>query len=114
MRITQKISLALAAAFIAVCALLWVALQASVAPQFEAFEVEKATDNFERAQNAVQRELQLLEAYRSDYGVWDDAYDYMSAGDQAFMAQQLPLSLLKEINLNLFVYMDAGRSFAEG
>ena len=114
MRITQKVSLALGAAFIAVCALLWAALQASVAPQFAALEIEKATDNFERAQNAVERELQLLEAYRSDYGVWDDAYDYMSGRNPEFLERQVPLSLLQEIGLNLFVYMDASRSQIDG
>ena len=57
MRITQKVSLVLGIAFVALCALLWAALQIFVAPQFKTFELEKAQDNFERAYNVIDREL---------------------------------------------------------
>ena len=114
MRITQKVSLALGAAFIVVCALLWAALQMSVAPKFAEFEYEKASDNFGRAQNAVERELQLLEAFRSDYGVWDDAYEYMKGGYPGFLERQLPFSLFNDIDLSVFVYLSPAGGKAEG
>ena len=66
MRIPQKVSLALGGAFALLCILLWAALQALIAPQFEKLEIEKAQDNFGRAQNAIDRELLLLDAFRPD------------------------------------------------
>lgn len=114
MRITQRVTLALGLAFVVLCALLWSALQLSVAPQFTTFELEKAQDNFSRAQNAVERELNQLEAYRRDYGVWDDAYDYVSGSYPAFLDEELPLSLLKELNVSLYLYFNADGSLIDG
>ena len=114
MRITQKVSLALIMAFTALCALLWAALQMSVAPQFTAFELQKAEDNFERAQNILDRELNQLEAYRRDYGVWDDAYEFLTGEYPEFLEEELPLSLLQELGLNIYVYLSEDGALIDG
>lgn len=114
MRITQKISLALVSTFALLCALLWVALQFWIAPQFKQLELEKARDNFERASNAINRELQQLEAYRRDYGVWDDAYDYLRGAYPEFIDEELPLSLLEELGLNIYLYFSADDRIVDG
>ena len=107
MSITQKVAIAVGFTASLVTILLWLALQFLMAPRFEQLEIEKATENFERAQNAIVRELLQLSAYRRDYGVWNDAYDYMTGEYPEFLEDQAPLSLLPELNVNLFVYLDA-------
>ncbi len=114
MRITQKVSLALVIAFAALCAFLWAALQLSVAPQFTEFELQKAEDNFERAHNIIDRELNQLEAYRRDYGVWDDAYEFVTGENPDFLEEELPLSLLHELGLNIYIYLSADGALIDG
>ena len=114
MSITQKVAIAVGFTASLVTILLWLALQFLMAPRFEQLEIEKATENFERAQNAIVRELLQLSAYRRDYGVWNDAYDYMTGEYPEFLEDQAPLSLLPELNVNLFVYLDAKGEIADG
>ncbi len=105
MRIPQKVSLALGGAFALLCILLWAALQALIAPQFEKLEIEKAQDNFGRAQNAIDRELLLLDAYRRDYSVWDAAHQYARGEYPDFLADQIPLSTLPELGVDIFIFL---------
>ncbi|MAW79407.1 MAG: hypothetical protein CMI63_04165 [Parvularcula sp.] len=114
MRITQKVSLVLGIAFVALCALLWAALQIFVAPQFKTFELEKAQDNFERAYNVIDRELNQLEAYRRDYGVWDAAYNFLTGAYPTFLDEELPVSLLQELGLNIYIYLGADGAVIDG
>ena len=114
MSITQKVAIAVGFTASLVTILLWLALQFLMAPRFEQLEIEKATENFERAQNAIVRELLQLSAYRRDYGVWNDAYEYMTGEYPEFLEEQVPLSLLPELNVNLFVYLDAAGKIADG
>ncbi|MEZ5894520.1 MAG: response regulator [Parvularculaceae bacterium] len=105
MRITQKVSLALSFAFVILCALLWAALQWVVAPQFVSLELERAESNFGRAQNAIERELSQLDAYRHDYGVWDDAYEFVSGNYPGFIEDGLPISVLSDLNVDIFIFL---------
>ena len=114
MRITQKVSLALVIAFAALCALLWAALQLTVAPQFTEFELQKAEDNFERAHNIIDRELNQLEAYRRDYGVWDEAYEFVKGDNPGFLEEELPLTLLRELGLNIYIYLGSDSALIDG
>jgi len=103
-RITQKINLAVGAAGVVLCAVLWAALNHSIAPQFREFEMEKAGDNFGRVRNAIDRELLHIDAYRRDYGVWDDSWEYMGGLYPDFIKEQVPLSLLTELDVDIFVF----------
>ncbi len=114
MRITQKITLALGAAFIVLCAFLWTALHMSVSPLFADLESARASNNFSRARSVIERELQQLDGYRRDYAVWDGAYDFVRGDRPDFIEKELPLSLLKELSVNIYLYLGKGGTLIDG
>jgi signal transduction histidine kinase/CheY-like chemotaxis protein len=46
-----------------------------------------------------------MEAYRRDYAVWDSAYEYVTGEYPAFIEDQIPLSTLSEIGVDIFVFI---------
>ena len=62
----------------------------------------------------IDRELNQLEAYRRDYGVWDAAYNFLTGAYPTFLDEELPVSLLQELGLNIYIYLGADGAVIDG
>ncbi len=114
MRITLKITIALCLVFAVLSASAWVALYQTVFPRFQDLELSKAWENYERAENAIERELQHLDAFRTDYGEWDDTYAFMTGDYDAFIDQHFSVKTLVDANISLFLFIRPDLTIAGG
>ena len=85
----------------------FVTLQNVVAPAFDRLETEEAHTNLNRAQNAIQSDLENLSSTVGDWALWDDAYDYLLGDYPAFEDSNLNRPSLTILNLNLLAIFDA-------
>lgn len=92
----------------------FVTLQNIVAPAFDRLETEEARTNLVRAQRAIQNDLENLSAIAGDWGLWDDAYDYVRGEYPAFEDSNLDRPTLANLNLNLLAVYDANSDMLWG
>lgn len=94
------------ALYLAISFVLFVSLSASIQrwivyPQFQTLEKQDVQRSAERLQAALNREIQSLENFISDYAEWDDAWDYMEKLDPVFLLSNFSPSNLKRNNYQL-------------
>jgi len=95
-------------------ALSFVTLQKVVAPAFDKLELDEARTNLIRAQRAIRNDLDNLSAIAGDWGLWDDAYDYVQGEYPYFEESNLDRPTLANLNLNLLAVYDADSSLVWG
>jgi sensor domain CHASE-containing protein len=77
-----------------------------VAPAFDELELKEAETNLNRAEKAIANDLENLSATTGDWGVWDDAYDYVTGEYPAFEDSNLDRPTLAILNLDLLAVYD--------
>lgn len=90
----------------ALALLSYVILQAIVAPTFDQLELDQARTNLIRAERAIQNDLDNLSAITGDWGLWDDAYDYVRGEYPAFLDSNLARPTLTNLGLSLLAIYD--------
>jgi len=103
----EKVSLTLLVVMGAMALLSYVTLQEIVAPTFDQLELDEARTDLIRAERAIQNDLDNLIAITGDWGLWDDAYDYVRGEYPAFRDSNLDRPTLTNLGLNLLVIYDA-------
>jgi sensor domain CHASE-containing protein len=79
-------------------------------PSFVKLERLSATNNTERAVQALEREVELLIPSATDWATWDDTYRFMHDRNAKFIKSNLNLEALKSLNVNLLaLYNMEGR-----
>ena len=105
----EKVSITLFVVMGSLALLSYVTLHQVVAPTFDQLEIEQAETNLVRAERAIQNDLRNLNAITGDWGLWDDAYDYVRGEYPAFEDSNLDRPTLTNLGLNLLaVYDSAG------
>ncbi len=110
----EKVSLTLLAVIAALALLIYVTLEAVVAPTFDQLELDEARTDLVRAERAIQNDLDNLVAITGDWSIWDDAYDYVRGEYPAFVDSNLDRPTLINLGLSLLAIYDADGQLAWG
>ncbi len=97
----EKVSLTLLTVIAALALLIYLTLEAVVAPTFDQLELDEARTDLVRAERALQNDLDNLVAITGDWSIWDDAYDYARGEYPAFVDSNLGRPTLTNLGLNL-------------
>jgi len=85
-------------------------LRAVITPAFEALELEAAHADLVRADQAIQTDIENLEAVTLDWAPWDDIYEYVSGRNAGFQKSNLERPTLTNLGLDMMaVYERGGR-----
>jgi two-component system, NtrC family, sensor kinase len=102
----EKVSLTLFAVITVLAILSYLVLYRVVLPAFDQLELQEARTNLVRAERAIQNDLDNLSAITGDWGLWDDAYEFVRGENPAFRASNLDRPTLTNLNLNLLAVYD--------
>lgn len=89
MRVRAKVSIVLAALFVALIAAQWAIEQRLMLPKFVELERASAHTDMQRVTLAVEREQQALGAQAADWGNWRELWRYMRDHNRAFAEASL-------------------------
>ncbi|WP_417452517.1 ATP-binding protein [Kiloniella sp.] len=108
MSIQSKIGSLLAVLFLVLIATSAAILKTVVEPEFADLDRENTIHRSQQIQNTLNAELKDLKIYSSDWGVWDDTYEYMVKKDPDFIAGSAPddTFLLTDIHMMAFYDMN--------
>ena len=112
--VQEKMTITLLVVVTALALLSFVTLQKVVAPAFDKLELDHARTDLVRAQRAIQNDLDNLSAITGDWGLWDDAYDYVTGEYPYFEESNLVRPTLSNLDLNLLAVYDADASIVWG
>lgn len=74
--------------------------------RFSTLERSNAIDHFARFRNAIDAEIDRIDAVCHDWASWDEAYAFVKEPSQDFIDTNLPENVYKINQLNLIVYID--------
>ncbi|OUS17500.1 hypothetical protein A9Q97_01655, partial [Rhodospirillales bacterium 47_12_T64] len=109
MSIQGKIGSLVAALFLILIIFSVGILYTIVIPEFEDLDRENTIHRAQQIQNTLNDELEDLVVYSSDWGIWDDTYEYMDSLDPEFIASSAPDDTFEitDIHLMAFYNMDS-------
>jgi diguanylate cyclase (GGDEF)-like protein/PAS domain S-box-containing protein len=117
MTLQNKTLLVIGATFIGLIVVLYAASQVIVLGSFSDEERVEAVQNVGRVQSALADNLTSLEATTRDWATWDDSYEFVRDGNQAFIDSNLNDSntmMGSRLNLMLFVNLRGEVVFEKG
>jgi sensor domain CHASE-containing protein len=112
--VQEKMTITLLVVVAVLGVLSFVTLQNVVAPAFDKLELDEARTNLIRAQRAIRNDLDNLSAIAGDWGLWDDAYDYVRGEYEYFEESNLDRPTLTNLDLNLLAVYAADGSLVWG
>lgn len=110
----EKVSITLFAVMVALAVLSYAVLNQVVAPAFDKLELKEAETNLVRAVKAISNDLENLSAITGDWGVWDDAYDYVTGDYPYFEESNLSRPTLANLDLSLLAVYDVSKKLVWG
>ena len=104
MSVKRKIILLLLSLF-SMYALIEYAVQRLVLlPAFVQLEEKTATSNTQRAVQALERDIELLVPSATDWGTWDDTYEFINDGNEAYREANLNVLAMESLKANLVAF----------
>lgn len=73
---------------------------------FDLLEEKAVKQNLERALNALQAEQSMLQTLVTDWGYWNDSYEFVKNLDQHYIQSNLIDDTFEELELNLIAFFD--------
>ncbi len=74
--------------------------------RFSTIERSNAFDNFARFRNAIDAEIDRIDAVCHDWASWDEAYAFLKEPSEQFVVTNLPENVYKINQLNLIAYVN--------
>ncbi len=108
MTLRSKVTAILLALFGGYAAFSFALQQFVIYPRFVELEREEAARNVDRAVQALQRELDLLLPLATDWGTWDDTYEFVQDRNPAYIESNLNIPALEGLAVNALAIYDAG------
>jgi len=107
MPLQSKVSLTLLLAIATFIGLSYLILRILVSPAFEDLEMQAAHSDLVRAEQAIQTDIDNLEAVTADWAPWDDIHDYVRGVNPGFQKSNLDRPTLTNLGLDfLAVYAE--------
>ena len=103
-KVSLRLSLAMAVFIVGV----FLILRAVITPAFEELELEAAHADLVRADQAIQTDIENLEAVTLDWGPWDDIYEYVSGRNPGFEKSNLVRPTLTNLGLDMMAVYELG------
>jgi two-component system NtrC family sensor kinase len=100
----RKVALTLLLTISAFAAISYVILSDVITPAFEDLELEAARSDLVRARQAIQTDIQNLQATTWDWATWDDNYYYVQGQNPAFQKSSLDRPTVDNLDLNLVAF----------
>jgi sensor domain CHASE-containing protein len=97
----RKVALSLLLTICTFAAVSYLILSGIIAPAFENLELEAARSDLVRARQAIQADINNLEAITADWAPWDDIYGYVSGRNPGFRKSNLDRPTLANLNLDM-------------
>ena len=104
--VQEKVSITLLGVMGVLAILSFIVLKEVVAPAFDDLELNEAQTNLNRAEKAIANDLENLSTITGDWGLWDDAYDYVTGAYPAFEDSNLDRPTLTNLDLALLAVYD--------
>jgi sensor domain CHASE-containing protein len=101
-KVSLRLSLAMAVFIVGV----FLILRAVITPAFEELELEAAHADMIRADQAIQTDIENLEAVSLDWGPWDDIYEYVAGRNPGFKKSNLVRPTLTNLGLDMMAVYD--------
>ena len=103
-KVSLRLSLAMAVFIVGV----FLILRAVITPAFEDLELDAAHADLVRADQAIQTDVENLEAVTLDWGPWDDIHEYVSGRNPGFQKSNLDRPTLTNLGLDMMAVYELG------
>lgn len=100
MRLRKATILMLIGSIAALALILAAASELIVGSGFDEIEIERDERNLQRAARLLNKEVDSIDNLARDWAAWDEAYDFVTSRDQAFIDQNIIPATFEEQNLN--------------
>jgi sensor domain CHASE-containing protein len=108
MPLQSKVSVTLLLAIAAFIGLSYLILRLLVAPAFDNLEMRAAHSDLVRAEQAIQTDIDNLEAVTADWAPWDDIHDYVRGVNPGFRKSNLDRPTLTNLGLDFMAVYALG------
>jgi diguanylate cyclase (GGDEF)-like protein len=106
MKIRTKTLLIVAITLAGLLAGLYASARVIVLDGFSEIEDSAVRENVQRAEDALGSEVAQLESTTGDWALWDDSYQFVQDGNQAYVDSNLNASTLTNLDVNFMVFVD--------
>jgi diguanylate cyclase (GGDEF)-like protein/PAS domain S-box-containing protein len=106
MTLRQKTLLSISLAFLALIAVLYVALSHILLNGFLAVEEASARENVQRVRRVLEADIETLDRVASDWGGWNDTYTYVQGENPGYKDVGLNDQTLAQLDINLVAYIN--------
>ncbi|WP_419903309.1 ATP-binding protein [Kiloniella sp.] len=89
-------------------------LYSIVIPEFENLDRENTIHRSQQIQNTLHDELEDLVVYSSDWGIWDDTYEYMESRDPEFISSSAPDDTFEITDIHLMAFLNMDQEMVWG
>jgi PAS domain S-box-containing protein len=104
--IIKKALLVLAAIFAIYTAAIYSFMEFAVLPSFARLQDAAVRDEVNRCELILKKEMATLSAVCADWSAWDDACQFISDRNEAFIKSALDPAGIQNINVNAAIFMD--------
>ncbi len=106
MTVWKKTVLSVSLTFLILTIMLYFFTQSIMLKSFIDHEAQMASENVNRALNALNNDIDTLETSVIDWAYWDDSYEFANNLNNAYIKSNLPILTFPEINIDLIIYLD--------
>lgn len=95
----------IAASGMVLIVLLYAAAHVIVMKSFVALERDNMSQHLERVRSALKNEMDEIASFASDYGAWDDTYQFIQDGNVNFITNNMGDATFENLHVNLFAFV---------
>lgn len=100
----KKTIIIICATILGLIALLYVLSQIILIGTFVQLEEKNAQQNMERGKNAITDDINRLDSTAIDWAAWDDSYNFVQNGNEAYIESNLDPSTLINLRVNFMLF----------
>ncbi len=114
MTLRQKTLLIISFAIITFSAILVLSANTVLLGGFLTVETRETEFNLSRAVNAIQSEMDSLDAFLEDWAAWDDTYLFVANANSEYVKKNITASTFLSQKLHFMVFLDPGGNMVHG